>query len=253
MKLTKKKVLVTSLAVSLIAILSLGSLAWFSDSDEVTNNFHVAGGDDADKIFSVDVMEMVDGDYDDDYDYIGEDKTIGVGTEGDSWNYDNITPNDVLLKRVSTLNAGSYYQWIRMKVTVDKKLVDLLDDYNLDFTSILEDMDSCRPGTNYVTAAKTPFNSDGRWSHVRPGDYTVNEEEGTCTYTFYYNAKVAPTESAVLFSTVHVPYQFTQDDMATLTDGSFAMIIKGEAVQADNTAADARAAFALVEETQEIQ
>ena len=69
MKFNKKKVLVASLAISLIAILSLGTLAWFSDSDEVTNKFHVAGGEDSkpDEIFSVDVMEAVDADEDGTY------------------------------------------------------------------------------------------------------------------------------------------------------------------------------------------
>ena len=46
-----------------IIILSLGSLAWFNAKDEVTNKFMVTNSeDDAEKIFSVDVWEYVDGD-----------------------------------------------------------------------------------------------------------------------------------------------------------------------------------------------
>ena len=43
MKLSKKKVFALALAVCLIATLSFGSLAWFTDNDSVTNEFKVAG------------------------------------------------------------------------------------------------------------------------------------------------------------------------------------------------------------------
>ena len=42
MKLTKKKVFVAALAICLIAILSFGTLAWFSAGDSVKNEFYVA-------------------------------------------------------------------------------------------------------------------------------------------------------------------------------------------------------------------
>ena len=62
MKITKKKVVVTSIAVCLVAILSMGTLAWFTDSDSATNNFFVTNSDQgADAIFSIDVKENVEG------------------------------------------------------------------------------------------------------------------------------------------------------------------------------------------------
>ena len=39
MKLTKKKVLVLSAAVCVLAILSMSTLAWFNASDSAINNF----------------------------------------------------------------------------------------------------------------------------------------------------------------------------------------------------------------------
>ena len=73
MKLTKKKVFVSALAICLIAIISMGTLAWFSAQDEVTNKFMIADSDDdtPDEIFSVDVWENTpDGDKDQDgYEY----------------------------------------------------------------------------------------------------------------------------------------------------------------------------------------
>ena len=57
----KKKLFSLAVVAIMIAILSFGSLAWFSDSDSVTNDFGIAGGEnqDPDQIFSVDVMEYV--------------------------------------------------------------------------------------------------------------------------------------------------------------------------------------------------
>ena len=61
MKLSKKKVVALALAVCLIAVLSMGSLAWFTDDDSVTNDFFIAGSEDQDpdKVFSVDVLSLL--------------------------------------------------------------------------------------------------------------------------------------------------------------------------------------------------
>ena len=51
MKMTKKKVFVASLAVCLVAVLSMGTLAWFTATDSVENIFQVStetGATDAD-------------------------------------------------------------------------------------------------------------------------------------------------------------------------------------------------------------
>ena len=38
MKMTKKKVFVAALAICLIAIISMGTLAWCNATDDITNN-----------------------------------------------------------------------------------------------------------------------------------------------------------------------------------------------------------------------
>ena len=59
MKMTKKKVFVIALAICLVAIISMGTLAWFNAQDAVTNDFMIADSDDdtPNEIFSVDVWE----------------------------------------------------------------------------------------------------------------------------------------------------------------------------------------------------
>lgn len=58
MKMNKKKVFTLALAVCLIAILSMGTLAWFSDSDSIKNDFMFDdSNNDGTPDFKVDVFE----------------------------------------------------------------------------------------------------------------------------------------------------------------------------------------------------
>ena len=215
MKLNKKKVVVVSLAISLIAILSLGSLAWFNAKDEVTNKFMVTNSeDDAEKIFSVDVWEYVDGD------------TENKDQDGNEYN--DIVPGGRYHKEPYVENTGLYDQWIRVKVTVsdaDEWLAILGTDYDL--TTIFEGFD------------------ESAWT--RYDEPMLVEEVGgsTLTYVYYLNYKLAPTETAALFNTVVIPSQLTQQDMATL-GGTFELDIVAEALQADNTGNSAYEAFDFV-------
>ena len=61
MRLTKKKVLLASLAVCLVAIVSFGTLAWFTADDTVVNEFYVGNSTtDPDKVFGIDLWEEDD-------------------------------------------------------------------------------------------------------------------------------------------------------------------------------------------------
>ena len=98
MRMTKKKVIALALVVCLIAILSLSSLAWFTDDDSVTNKFQIAGSEDAnpDDIFSVDVWE--------------KDDPTSNEKDQDGITYPDILPGDDLYKEVNVENTGKYPQ-----------------------------------------------------------------------------------------------------------------------------------------------
>ena len=104
MKVTKKKVLLASLAVCLLALLSARTLAWFTDSKEVVNEFQIATSEDTEKddIFSVDVWE----------------NTPEGDKDQDGYVYEDILPGDVLKKEANVENTGYYDQYIRVTVTV---------------------------------------------------------------------------------------------------------------------------------------
>lgn len=247
--MNKKKIFSLALVVIMVAILSLSSLAWFADSDSVTNNFDIAGGDNQkpDEIFSVDVMEAVDENGDD-----VVDKTIGYNTDSGSFTYENIAPGDMLLKQPQVRNTGSYEQWVRMKVTFDNAnyWIALMQKYGYtDLTDLL-----------YMRNKTTKLVNDTNWIFA-PEQTTV--ENNQVTYVFYYNAKVQPIadpavpgaaeSNAIFFRYVKIPHQFTQEDMAPFTNGEFKMVVTGEAIQVKNIeATTAKAAFAIVETDQVI-
>lgn len=225
--MNKKKILSLAVVAIMIAILSMGSLAWFSDSDSVTNDFGIAGGEnqDPDEIFSIDVMEAVDKDGDDVVDEtIGYDKDTNYR---DTFKYENIAPGDMLLKRPQTKNTGSYEQWVRMKVTFDdaEYWIALMQKYGYtDLTDLL-----------YMRDKTTKLVDATNWTYA-PGETTV--ENNQVTYVFYYNEKLPVDRTAVFFGYVKIPYQFNQADMAPFTNGDFRMVVTGEAIQVKNIEAD---------------
>ena len=215
MKNSKKKILAIALIVCLIAIISLGTLAWFNDSDEVTNQFYIASTEDPtepDDIFSVDVWEYTDGD---------ADNKEQVGEE-----YEDITPGGRYHKEPYVENTGAYDQWVRVNVTLTDAGAwqDIMAKYGLtDLSKIFEGHD------------------EAAWTFG--GSKLENDE---LTYTYYLNYKLAPGEKACLFTTNVIPGELDQTDMATL-GGGFGLNIVGEAVQYDNIpATTASEAFAYV-------
>ena len=201
MQLTKKKVFSAALAVCLIAICSMGTLAWFSAEDAVTNEFMVAGSEtgDPDDIFSVDVWEDLDGD--------------GVKDEGNG-QFDRILPGDVREKVVHVENTGSYDQYIRVKITVSDAAI-WQDVYDADMV----------PVTEFVDIDYSKLYGVGSYLE---GDNFV--------YYLYYNDILSHEDGndLIVFENVHIAEQLTKEQAAKLADGKFEITVKADAVQTEN-------------------
>lgn len=204
MKMTKKKVFVAALAVCLVAILSLGTLAWFTATDEVENVFKVSTDSEQKPDFKLDLFEHE----------ADEDGKVS-DTEVEANTYDNVAPGDVLYKDPTVRNDGQYDMWVRISVT--------LDDYAA-WEAIL--------GTDYdFSAILTGVSTD--WSLDRS---TV----GTGTLVYYKDAELAVGDTSTLFTGVAIPgEEFTVANMPT----EFNLTIVADAIQSDNTGNSAKAAF----------
>ena len=217
MKMTKKKVFVAALAVCLVAILSMGTLAWFNASDNITNKFLIADSDqDGTPDFAVDVWEN---------DPDSSDPTV---KDQDGVEYKGIAPGDVLAKNPTVENTGDYDQWIRVYVTFDEwaKINEACANQGVS--------NDLRSWLNVNNGLQTPA-----WTAV--GDGVVDGD--TVTYVYYYNYKLTPDQTAVLFTNVTIPGAFEQADMQYVS-GDFSITVKAEALQADNTGDNAYDAFA---------
>ena len=226
MKMTKKKVFVTALAVCLIATLSMGSLAWFSAQDSVTNNFYVADSTDnnPEDIFSVDVYEK----YDSDGDGNPEEYQKGIS-------YNDILPGDKLAKEAIVKNTGHYEQYIRVIITISDKAVwkSIVESTGADFN------------TYDIRQHFVGFDSS-KWDLVNS---TMDNSGESIQYVLYYNDKLASGASFSVFTGVEIPEVMTQEHASHFDDDGiwgFTIDVKAQAVQTDNVGATAAEAFTTV-------
>ena len=204
MKMTKKKVLVLAIAICLIAIISVSTLAWFQASEEVTNYFQVTTDGDQKPDFKLELFE---------HELNGTE--LDMDTEVDQNTYEHIAPGDELPKDPTLRNNGQYDQWVRVKITL----------------------------TNYAAwelALGDGYEFDEILAAVNP-DWVLDETTlGTDTLVYYKSTKLLPGEESQVFSAVKIPEAFTVDNMPV----AFQLNIVGEAIQAANTGDTAVEAFA---------
>jgi predicted ribosomally synthesized peptide with SipW-like signal peptide len=220
MKMTKKKVFVAALAICLIAIISMGTLAWFNATDDITNNFKVATDEnDTDPTFSVKVSET---------DLDGNETEDGV-------TYYNVVPGDVINKDPKITNTGDYTQWIRVSVTMTK--ADYWKNFggSLKFTDIFE-------GSTYDYASNVGTATE-KWLLVN--NAVAPDANGNAVWYLYLNREFAPGSDEVLFTQVKIDEDFTLDEIKSL-GSEFSITVKADALQRDNTGDNAVEAFATV-------
>lgn len=221
MKMNKKSVLFVALLVCAAAILSLGTLAWFNATDEITNKFMIADSNgDGTPDFSVEVWEN-ENDGDDTADADGDQDPVKTHAGNE---YDTIAPGDKLAKNPTVENTGDYDQWIRVYVTFDEysEIKNAYDDEGLTF-DLREWLD--------VTSEWTA------------DDTLTTVADNKVTYGYYLNRPLTNNgDLANLFTTVSIPTWFEQDDMQYVS-GNFTITVKAEAIQTANTLPTAKETF----------
>ena len=230
----KKKLFVAALAICLVAILSMGTLAWFTAQDDVTNKFYIASSDDTDPddIFSIDVKENTpDGDDDQ-----------------DGYEYKDVLPNDVLKKEVIVENTGYYDQYVRVTVTVSDAAAWMTAlKTNGKAPKLEQIVEGYDPNSNTWTDTSVEITNDD-----------------TLVYTLYYRNILlgdqdsiydnggVHAESVTVFTAVKIPQSLTVEQAANFAT-NFEITVKAEAVQTENLGLNrangdgALEAFAVVE------
>lgn len=212
MKITKKKVLVTSLAISLIAILSFGTIAWFTAEDSVTNNFYVGDSNtDPDDVFGIDVWETVGG------------TEYGKDTaEDEGATYEDILPGEKFNKVPYLTNTGIHPQFVRAIVTVSEGHL------------LREAMEGA-----WGDADKFLAGTADTWT-LTDIIYTDDDE---LVYVYYYNTELAAgATTEALFEEVVIPTGLTLQQAQAME--MFEVSILGQVIQSEHLLVDtAKEAF----------
>ena len=227
--MSKKKIFVSALAICLVAVISMGTLAYFSDNDEVTNKFMIAGSDTnkPEDVFSVDVFETVDNvkyDADDIYARVDNGKT-----------YENILPGGTYEKDVTVKNTGSYAEYVRVQVTISDKTA---------WQASL-DLDIAGFGAYDITPHFVGFNS-ALWQFDKTRTTYDND---SITYTLYLKDAVAPGAEVNIFDAITLPTTMSREDAVLFDDdgtAGFTVKVRADAVQAENVGDTCYDAFVTV-------
>lgn len=239
MKTKSKALLLTLCAVLLIAASVLGTMAYLTSTDTVTNTFTV--GKVEIKLDETDVTNPT-----------------GPRVKANSY---KLMPGTTYTKDPTvTVKAGSEESYVRMKVTFNNAAAlmemlpnaDNLEDFTPDEIALIKKIAPILYLTNYtaVDAGWLPeYTMFGMEKTLADPNYFVYDEQAnTVTYIFYYPVTVTATTADVtlpaLFDTIKVPEHVTGEQLAELNN--FQITVIAEAIQAGSfaNAGAAWAAFA---------
>lgn len=214
---SKKKILAAALVICVIAIISTGTLAWFSDEDKVENSFMIATSDDdtPDEIFSVDVWEDTPG------------GIIGKGTDNGGYDYGDILPGDSLKKEVYVENTGYYNQYIRVTVTISNTQA---------WAAVVGD--TFNPADVFIGFDATKWTHI--WNNLEEARANGDPVPQDIVYTLYYKYELEPgaDKAITVFEKVKIPQNMTQQQAAAFNGEGFNIDVKAEAVQTKNLGAE---------------
>lgn len=223
----KRKILVISLVAALIAVISAGTLAWFTATDTVGNEFKVAIDGNGDPDFDIDLIEHKP---DGNEPSLPSTEITGEGDDPTGITYETIAPGDLYSKDPTVRNTGSYDAWIRVRVTLDQASV---------WKTALGNHPAMSPDPAQIL--KTV--DDTVWVRAENLEDATND---TITFVFYKLTPLAAGDEVTLFTQVGIPSEFTNADM-TFASGTFRVDVHADAIQSRNTGNSAAEAFALID------
>ena len=237
MKTKSKALLLTLCAVLLVAASVLGTMAYLTSTDTVTNTFTVGKVE-----ITLDETDVTN--------------PNGPRVKANSY---KLMPGTTYTKDPTvTVKAGSEESYVRMKVTFNnaKAIIALCTDP--EFADEVTGVENAFPLIRMVNFVKT---NAAKWDGIIPDNMVETEDmlampkyfaydktADTLTYYFYYKATVSGAEGDVvlpaLFDTIKVPEHVTGEQLAKLNN--FKITVVAEAIQAGSfdNADQAWAAFA---------
>lgn len=210
----KKKALLAVLCMVLIAAVSvMGTLAWLTDRETVTNTFTVGN-------VSIKVDEVK---VDENGDIVVDDEGNWLRTE--EGNQYHIIPGwDYEKDPTLTVLAGSEPSYVRMILTVHNAsaVKAIIENHGYE--------------ENYDLEGFCAFIDGWEPNEWRYKGFTEDAEENTISFEFRYRNIVEvegedDLELLPLFIFLNIPGEITGEELQTLQDGGFKMVVEGHAIQ----------------------
>lgn len=227
----KKKIISVIAAVAVVASLAVGSLAYFTSEDSVTNEFTTATTDNSNENSGIDIHEKFD--------------NTKAG---------NTLPGDKIQKQVNVENTGNYDQLIRTKITKvwKDKNGNIVDSYKITPEKANDDQGNSvthnvvtyyKSGSKGAPADVQPLdtsliqldfgsnlgNDSGKW--IKETDANAGADAG---YYYYDGVVKAGSTTSNLLENVTLSSQATN----IYKNLKFDVIVESNGVQAANGAVD---------------
>lgn len=219
----KKQILLTVVGMLMTAVVSVaGTLAYLTDSDSNVNTFTIGRID----------IQLDEADVDEEGKLILDNE--GNPVDRVKKNEYHLIPGQTYIKDPTvTVQADSESAYIRMILTVHNAsaVQTILDKYELgDFSVLIGGWDK------------------NIWLYQ---GFTTDAENNTISFEFRYKEPVGAKDESLklapLFETLIVPEKANNEELKTLYEGGFQMVVYGHAIQAAGFA-DADAAWTAFDE-----
>lgn len=219
----KKKIVSLALAVCLLAIAAVGTLAYFTDTASAKNTFTVGNVD-----IKLDETDIT--------------KDNARTEEGNT--YSNIYPGQTLVKDPKVTNVGSYDAYVKVDVTVPNAALKAFGINGAPYDQFKSIVTGGIMGQTYAPSAKA---DNGIADGLANDDYLLTYAVGdTATvFTVYALKPMAKDAAFTVFENIVVPADLDNANFADILADGFTMDIFASAIQA-NGFDSAAAAFAAL-------
>ncbi|MCH5325407.1 MAG: hypothetical protein J1E39_09335 [Eubacterium sp.] len=228
-----KKIIIGVLSVCLVAVLGIGgTLAFLTDTEQITNNFSVGDLD-----ITIDEPQ-----WDDDGDGDGDADNEDDDDDEDNGDGRNLVPGDTREKdpTIHAVKGDSYMRAVVQIKDMDGEIITDTERLDLILFTIRYDAarDEINEGTGYTIEQVKDY------PRVNP-DFTLDTVRSSDGQYFYNYSKIFHEgESVVLFTDIVIPCEWTQEELDIL--GEYQIVIQAQAIQSANFT-DSAAAFTALD------
>lgn len=231
--MTKRKIMMLSLALCMVAILAIGgTLAYFTDTETATNVFTVGGVDIT--LFESEVRPEDDAEGFPGYvDADGDDRTVTENT------YASLLPGSYICKDPTVTNVGETDAYIRVSIKHNNQdAIFNAFESETAFLAALQGMSNTLPKVEHTDVAWKLADGTAGADATNRNTYDLAANEKI--YVMWLTDALSKDEFITMFTGIQIPKDFDEADMEAFDD--LKITIWADAIQADGFA-NVQAAF----------